>query len=94
MTVEVTTQTTDAQLTSRTAALVIDLLKLNIPASSITEETNLYELGLDSLTITDLLLSLENELDITVDVEDLSEELFSSFGNLMAFVRSKTDERG
>ena len=94
MTVEMTTNPTETQLTNTTASLVIDLLKLNIPASSISSETNLYELGLDSLTITDLLLSLETELDITVDVEDLSEELFASFGNLMAFVRRKTDERG
>ena len=92
MTVLAKTTIKGEQLEIALALIIFSVLKLNIPASSLKEETNLYELGLDSVSIMDLLISIEHEFDVLIDVEDLSEELFSNFGRLITFVRKKVHE--
>ncbi|WP_434661838.1 acyl carrier protein [Paraburkholderia sp. A3BS-1L] len=54
----------------------------------IADETNLFDLGVDSMNMTELLLELEQCFGFTLAPEDLSSELFLSFGNLVAFVQS------
>jgi len=73
-------------------SIVTDVLKLHAESSSIDEETNLYELGLESLNVVELLTQIEISFDVTIDVEDLSAELFGRFGTLVDFVRRKIDE--
>ncbi len=72
--------------------IVIDVLKLELPPEAIQDETNLYELGLESLNVVDLLTQLEISFDIAIDVDDLSGELFGRFANLVGFVQRKLDE--
>ena len=69
---------------------VISVLKLSQP-TPISLDTNLHELGLESMSVVELLTQIEIEFDITVDVEDLSAEPFTRFGNLVEFVQWKVD---
>lgn len=72
--------------------IVIAVLNLDMTSDAIDDETNLYELGLESLNVVELLTEAEINFDLTVDVEDLSEELFARFGNLKDFVQQKINE--
>jgi acyl carrier protein len=71
--------------------IVLKVLKLETPASALNEQTNLHELGLESLNVVELLVDIEAAFDIVVDVEDLNTEMFVSLGSLAAFVRAKVD---
>jgi acyl carrier protein len=72
--------------------IVLSVLRLELRPEAIDDETSLYDLGLESLNVVELLTEAETIFDITVDVEDLSEELFARFDNLKRFVQEKIDE--
>jgi acyl carrier protein len=57
-------------------------------ADLITDDTNLFDVGVDSMNMTDLLLQLEQRFSFTLAPEDLSADLFLRFGNLVSFVQS------
>ena len=71
--------------------IVLKVLKLEIPASTLNEQTNLYELGLESLNVVELLVDIEAAFDIVVDIEDLNGEMFAVLGSVAAFVQGKLD---
>lgn len=71
--------------------IVMHVLRLSVPDSSLTPATNLYELGLESLNVVELLTEIETLYDVVIDVEDLTAELFTTFGSLAAFVQGKID---
>lgn len=80
------------EIADRLRPIVLSVLRIEMPAHALTEETNLYELGLESLNVVELLTEVEAAFDITVDVEDLSAELFTQFGTVVSFVQRKADE--
>lgn len=45
---------------------------------------------LDSMAVAGLLTELEDRLGIVIDDDDVDGELFSTFGSLVAFARTKT----
>lgn len=53
----------------------------------ISADLRLDELGLDSVSISELVLVLEDELDITLEPEELFE--VETFGDLEKLIRSK-----
>lgn len=57
-------------------------------ADLIADDTNLFDVGVDSMNMTDLLLQLEQRFGFTLAPEDLSSNLFLRFGNLVSFVES------
>jgi len=57
-------------------------------ADLIADDTNLFDVGVDSMNMTDLLLQLEQRFSFTLAPEDLSSDLFLRFGNLVSFVES------
>ena len=57
-------------------------------ADLIADDTNLFDVGVDSMNMTDLLLQLEQRFGFTLAPEDLSSDLFLRFGNLVSFVES------
>ena len=69
--------------------IVLKVLKLEIPASALNEQSNLHELGLESLNVVELLVDIEAAFGIVVDVEDLNGEMFTVLGRLAAFVQGK-----
>lgn len=57
-------------------------------ADLIADDTNLFDVGVDSMNMTDLLLELEQRFGFTLAPDDLSADLFLRFGNLVSFVES------
>jgi acyl carrier protein len=70
-------------------AIVAEVLQLPLAPASITADTNLYELGLESLNVVEMLARIEAELGIVFDIEDLSADLFATFGSLAGFVQAR-----
>lgn len=55
----------------------------------ITESTRLFQLGLDSTSVLELLLHLEDELGLEIDSENLQMEHFESVRSLADFVSTE-----
>jgi acyl carrier protein len=89
-----TKETTADEVVRTLQDIVLRVLRLEIPPGQITAESNLYELGLESLSVVELLTELERAFDIIIEVEDLSPELFEHFGALVEFTRAKLDAAG
>jgi|GEM_PF-5162867 len=85
---------TDKEIADRLKRSILGVLRLDVSLDTINNETNLYELGLDSLNVVALLTDMETLFDITIDVEDLSAELFEKFSNVVFFVSRRLNERG
>lgn len=59
----------------------------------VTEQTSLIdELGLDSTSVLDLLMAIEERLDLELDTESLHMGHFATVGTLAAFVGSELEE--
>jgi acyl carrier protein len=74
------------------SALLSDVLNLP-PTTVLHPDSNLYELGLESLNVVDVLVGIETRCEIVIDVEDLNGDLFARFGNLVQFVQAQIDAR-
>ncbi|MFJ7152244.1 acyl carrier protein [Streptomyces sp. NPDC100445] len=63
---------------------------LERPVTGLTEEVRLFEdLHLDSTSVLELLMELEDAVDISVDPEDLDMDDFKSVGTLTDYVLSQ-----
>ncbi|MDH6134305.1 acyl carrier protein [Kitasatospora sp. MAA4] len=63
---------------------------LERPVSGLTEEIRLFEdLHLDSTSILELLMALEDAVDLSVDPEELDMDDFQSVGSLAGYVLSQ-----
>lgn len=74
-----------------------DFLELWIPdpdsIEQVTENTNmLTDLGLDSIGILQVTLSVEQEFGISINNNELDAKTFSMVGNLINLIRKKIDE--
>ncbi|QTZ94644.1 acyl carrier protein [Streptomyces auratus] len=64
---------------------------LERPVTGLTEELRLFEdLHLDSTSVLELLMELEDATEISVDPEDLDMDDFKSVGSLTDYVLSQT----
>lgn len=90
----ITKETDTDEVVATLQKIVLRVLPLGIPPSRITAESNLYELGLESLSVVELLTELERAFDIIIEMEDLSPELFAHFGTLVEFTQAKLDAAG
>lgn len=66
---------------------IADLLaeRLDVDASTIREEDTFLDLGIDSLDTVDLLMELEDELGISIELD----EKIETVGELVRFIESK-----
>lgn len=78
---------------TRLKTIVAEILQLDGREQLIVPGANLFQLGLESLNVINLLTQVEMEFDIVVDVEDLSGELFEHYDRLLAFVQDKVGGR-
>ena len=70
---------------------VIEALEdtLSRPLEAVTNETALFQdVGLDSTSVLDLLMNLEDKTVLEIDTEDLELEDFQTVGSLVSFVSS------
>ena len=74
-----------------TAALktcLLSVLGSTVQADLVQDDTNLFDIGIDSMNMTELLLRIEKRFNFALAPEDLSSDLFLRFANLTAFVQS------
>lgn len=71
------------------ARIVIDALHAQKSANTITADTRLDALGLDSLNIVDVLLQIEETFGIPVEDELIDPEMVETIGSLAAFVQAR-----
>ncbi len=58
----------------------------------VTADTNLFEIGLDSMAIMQLQLAIEDEFAVTIEPADLSRENFRTPSSIAALIRSKKSQ--
>jgi acyl carrier protein len=73
-------------------ACLLSVLGSTVRADLVQDDTNLFDVGIDSMNMTELLLQLEKRFGFTLAPEDLSSDLFLRFGNLVAFVQSHVSD--
>jgi acyl carrier protein len=54
--------------------------------SELGSDANLFDLGMDSLSVVRLVVALEEELGVQIPAEDLSADLFHKLGDLTEFL--------
>ena len=67
---------------------LLSTLGTHLSTELIEDDTNLFDLGVDSMNMTELLLQVEQRFKFVLDPEDLSSDLFLRFDNLVTFVAS------
>ncbi|MBR8206019.1 acyl carrier protein [Burkholderia vietnamiensis] len=77
-----------ASVSETVKACLLSVLSSTLSTELIVHDTNLFDVGVDSMNMTDLLLQLEQRFGFTLAPEDLSADLFLRFGNLVSFVES------
>ncbi len=77
----------DLTFQNKIATILSDVLSRDIPAASLTEETNLIDdIGLNSLDFLQFILGLENEFDVEIDIGKLDLKYFKKLGLLNTFI--------
>lgn len=78
----------DENIAATLRACLLSVLGPGIPAELLQDDTNLFDIGIDSMNMTELLLLIEQRFHLTLSPGDLSADLFSRLANLTAFVRT------
>ncbi|WP_117209514.1 acyl carrier protein [Allorhizocola rhizosphaerae] len=78
----------DTELRERVAGRVCALLPRFVrdELTDVSEQTRLIELGLTSASTLELLLTIEDELEIQIDVEEFDEQHVETVGTLADYV--------
>lgn len=66
--------------------LVVEAIGGGVQAEDIKGETNLYDLGLDSFNVINLLVGIEARFGATIAPEELTEDVFTRFDGLVSMV--------
>ena len=71
--------------------IIANKLDVNLAYDEINENVSLFEdgLGLDSIAIVDLIVSIENTFSLSIEDEELNADLFKNLKILSEFVRNK-----
>jgi acyl carrier protein len=71
--------------------IIANKLDVNLAYDEIDENVSLFEdgLGLDSIAIVDLIVSIENTFSLSIEDEELNADLFKNLKILSEFVRGK-----
>lgn len=59
------------------------------PASVINGDTSVYELGIDSMSLVELIFKLEADLEIDIPLAELNESIFESLDSLTAYLHNR-----
>ncbi|AON53760.1 acyl carrier protein [Herbaspirillum seropedicae] len=59
------------------------------PVAVINGETNVYELGIDSMSLVELIFKLEVDLGIDIPLAELNESIFESLNSLTTYLESR-----
>jgi acyl carrier protein len=71
-------------------AMVLGITQMKISLDQVSDSANLFnDCGLDSTSVVELVVALEQEFDITIDEDELDVDLFQNIGELARFVEMK-----
>lgn len=59
------------------------------PAAVINGDTSVYELGIDSMSLVELIFKLEADLGIDIPLAELNESIFESLNSLSAYLKNR-----
>jgi acyl carrier protein len=83
---------TRSEILTKLKELVIEVTQLKIAPEAISDTANLFnDCGLDSTSVVDLVVGLEQNFDITVDDDELDVKLFQDLSKLAEFVEAKQE---
>jgi acyl carrier protein len=76
----------------RIKEVLLEDLDANLEVADLKDDLSLYEdgVGLDSISIVNLIVMIEKKFNISLEEEDLNEELFKSINHLTDVVYTKT----
>jgi len=77
----------------RLKEIIANDLDADIKAEDIRDDISLYEdgIGLDSISIVNFIVIIENRMQVNFEGDEINAELFSSINNVAALVASKLD---
>jgi acyl carrier protein len=81
---------TGESIEDRVRQLLREQGTLTADPDSLTQDDDLYEAGLTSLSAVDLMLALEQEFDFLVPDDSLNRRTFASIGSIAAMVQRVT----
>ncbi len=83
-----------SSIENRIKVALIDYLQVDLEPAAIPDDTPLIGrgLGLDSVSILQLVGSIEKTFQIEIPDEEITRELFSDVSTLAEYVRRKADE--
>jgi acyl carrier protein len=75
--------------------IIIEVLKLDISQNDIAVNDPFFTgtLGLDSINIINLVVTLEEKYDIIIDDDDLRIELFDNINTITQYIVNKIEEK-
>jgi acyl carrier protein len=83
---------TRSEILAKLKQLVIEVTQLKIAPETISDTANLFnDCGLDSTSVVDLVVGLEQNFDISVDDDELDVKLFQDLSKLAEFVEAKQE---
>ena len=78
------------ELKSRLKRMIVERLFLNVQPELIEDTENLMdEYNIDSVSLFEIIVGLEEEFGIQLEEEDFNVETFSTVGNIAAFIDTK-----
>jgi len=78
------------QILAELKRMVLEITQLKLAPEQIRDDANLYnDCGLDSTSVVDLILTLEEEFGISISEDELDVRLFQNLECLGSFVESK-----
>ena len=60
-----------------------------IPDGGVNDDASVYELGIDSMSLVELIFKLEAELEIDIPLAELNESIFESLAALVTYLESR-----
>ena len=95
MTEETMEHITDEVIENRIKTALVEALKLKLDPASLPTDLPLIDkgLGLDSVSILQLVGSLEDEFSIRIEDTDITRDLFRDISTLSGYVRQKLNEQ-
>lgn len=81
--------TNTADISQTLKACLAGLAQGSAESDLVHEDTNLFDVGIDSMNMTELVLRIEERFGLMLMPEELSAELFTRFSRLVDFIQRK-----